>query len=208
MAKVYAIDDVVPVMDPSAFVHPDAVIIGGVIISPGCYVGPCVCLRGDLGRIRLEAGVNVQDTCVIHSSPAKDVLIEENGHVGHGAVLHGCRVGKNALIGMNSVIMDDAVIGENSFVAAMTFVGAAMEVEPNSLVAGIPAKKVRRLSEQEVQWKSQGTAGYQRLAVHSLASMKPVAPLEVEEASRKRIGWSKNDAMPLNETRIAYKGRP
>lgn len=201
MAKVYEIDGVIPVIDPTAFVHPDAVIIGDVIIGPNCYVGPCACLRGDIGRIRLEAGVNVQDTCVIHSFPAREVLIEENGHVGHGAILHGCRVGKNALIGMNSVVMDDAVIGENSFVAAMSFVGAGIQVEPNSLVAGIPAKVVRSLTEQEVAWKTQGTAGYQRLAIHSLASMKPVTPLATEEGSRKRVDWTKDDARTLQETK-------
>ncbi len=202
MAKVYEIDGVVPVIDPTAFVHPEAVIIGDVIIGPDCYIGPCACLRGDLGRIRLEAGVNVQDTCVIHSFPAKDVLIEANGHVGHGVVLHGCTVRRNALIGMNSVVMDDAVIGENAFVAAMSFVGSGMQVEPNLLVAGIPAKKVRSLSEQEIRWKSQGTAGYQRLAKHSLKSMQAVSPLPAEEACRKCVGWSKNDAMSLRETKM------
>lgn len=110
--RVYAIDGIVPVVDPTAYVHPSAVLIGDVIVGPGCYVGPCASLRGDFGRLILEAGANLQDTCVMHGFPGTDTVVEENGHVGHGAVLHGCRVGRNALIGMNAVIMDNAVIGE------------------------------------------------------------------------------------------------
>ena len=156
---------------------------------------------------RLEAGGNVQDTCVIHSFHAKVVFIEENGHVGHGAILHGCTIRKNVLIGMNSVVMDDAVIDENSFVAAMSFVSSGMQVEPNVLVAGIPAKTVRPLSEQEVQWKSLGTSGYQRLSVHSLATMKAVSPLEAEEEGRKRVRWTKADAISLHETKKTNKDK-
>ncbi len=127
MAKVYSLEGIVPVIDPSAFVHAEAVLIGDVIVGPRCYIGPCACLRGDFGRIRLEAGVNVQDTCVIHSFPEVDVIIEEDGHIGHGSVIHGCIVKKNALVGMNSVVMDNAVIGENSLVAACSFVKARHE---------------------------------------------------------------------------------
>ena len=107
--RVYAIDGIVPVVDPTAFVHPTAVLIGDVIVGPGCYVGPCASLRGDFGRLILERGANLQDTCVMHGFPGTDTVVEEDGNVGHGAVLHGCRIGKNALIGMNAVIMDNAV---------------------------------------------------------------------------------------------------
>ena len=113
-----------PVVDPTAFVHPTAVLIGDVIIGPGCLVGPCAVLRGDIGRLIMKAGSNLQDTCVVHCFPGCDTVIEEEGHVGHGAVLHGCQIGRNALVGMNAVIMDEAIIGENSFVAAMSFVKA------------------------------------------------------------------------------------
>ena len=126
--RVFAIDGVVPVVDPTAFVHPTAVLIGDVIVGPGCYIGPCASLRGDFGRLILQAGVNVQDTCVIHSFPEHDTVVEVNGHIGHGAVLHCCTVRRNALVGMNAVVMDNAVIGENSFVAACSFVKVGMEV--------------------------------------------------------------------------------
>jgi phenylacetic acid degradation protein len=124
--RVYAIDGLVPVIDPSAYVHPSAVLIGDVIVGPGCYVGPCASLRGDFGRLILGRGANVQDTCVMHGFPGTDTVIEEDGHIGHGAVLHGCRIGRNALVGMNAVIMDNAVLGESSIVAACAFVKAGL----------------------------------------------------------------------------------
>ena len=118
----YSIEGVVPVIDPSAYVHPTAVLIGDVIVGPDCYVGPCAVLRGDFGRIVLERGANVQDTCVLHGFPARDTVVEENGHIGHGAVLHSCIVRRDALVGMNAVVMDEAEIGEAAIVAACAFV--------------------------------------------------------------------------------------
>lgn len=185
--RVYAIDGIVPVVDPTAFVHPSAVLIGDVIIGPGCYVGPCACLRGDFGRLILERGANLQDTCVMHGFPGTDTVVEENGHIGHGAVLHGCRIGKNALVGMNAVIMDNAVIGESTIVAACAFVKAGADIPARSLVAGMPAKVIRQLSEEEIAWKGDGTKTYQDLTRRSLESMYETAPLTAVEADRKRI---------------------
>lgn len=199
MAKVYEFDGVVPVIDPSSFVHPDAVIIGDVIIGPYCYIGPCACLRGDLGRIMIGAGANIQDTCVIHSFPEMDVILEENCHVGHGAILHGCTIGKNALIGMNSVVMDHAIIGENSFVAAMTFVKSGMSAGANMLIGGVPAKEIRPLKEEEIRRKSEGTKLYQRLAAHSIKSMQEVVPLESVEPNRRRVSYLGHDVSMIND---------
>ncbi len=187
LLRVYAIDGIVPVVDPTAFVHPSAVLIGDVIVGPGCYVGPCACLRGDFGRLILERGANLQDTCVMHGFPGTDTVVEADGHIGHGAVLHGCRIGRNALIGMNAVIMDDAVVGESSIVAASAFVKAGVEIPPRSLAAGVPAKVIRPLSDDEIAWKGDGTRTYQELARRSLATMREVAPLAAVEPDRKRI---------------------
>ncbi|CAI07154.1 transferase hexapeptide repeat family protein [Aromatoleum aromaticum] len=195
--RVYAIDGVVPVVDPSAYVHPSAVLIGDVIVGPGCYVGPCASLRGDFGRLILMAGVNVQDTCVIHSFPDHDTVINENGHIGHGAVLHCCTIGRNALVGMNAVVMDNAVVGENAFVAACSFVKAGMQVPPATLVAGTPAKVVRPLTEQEMAWKVQGTGIYQNLTRRCLATMVETDALAAVEADRKRIVMP--EIVPLSE---------
>jgi len=187
MANVYTIDGITPVIDPSAFVHPTAVLIGDVIVGPGCYVGPGASLRGDMGRIELGAGSNVQDNCVLHSYPSGSCIVEEEGHIGHGAILHGCRVARNALVGMHAVILDRAVVGEESIVAALALVRAGYEVPRRTLVGGIPAKTLRELDDKDVAWKSQGTAEYQTLAQRSLATLRPAEPLTAVEVDRKAV---------------------
>jgi phenylacetic acid degradation protein len=123
----------------------------------------------------------------VHGFPERDTVVEENGHIGHGAVLHCCRIGRNALVGMNAVVMDKAEVGDSSIVAAMAFVKAGMVVPPKSLVAGIPAKVVRELTAQEMDWKVEGTVLYQHLARRSLATMTETVALTEVEADRKRI---------------------
>ena len=183
----YEYEGVRPVVDETAFVHPTAVLIGDVIIGPGCLVGPNAVLRGDIGRLEMKAGSNVQDTCVVHCFPGKDVVIEENGHVGHGAVLHGCRVGRNALIGINAVLMDDVVVGENAIVGALAFVKERTEIPPATLFAGTPAKHIRDLTEKEIGWKTRGTEVYQHLAQRHAATGHEVEPLRSVEADRKQV---------------------
>ncbi len=202
--RVYAIDGLVPVIDPSAYVHPSAVLIGDVIVGPGCYVGPCASLRGDFGRLILGRGANLQDTCVMHGFPGTDTVIEEDGHIGHGAVLHGCRIGRNALVGMNAVIMDNAVLGESSIVAACAFVKAGLEIPPRSLVAGVPAKIIRTLSEQEMAWKIEGTLTYQNLTRRSLATLVETTALAAVEPDRKRLELP--GVLPLIELRRQSSG--
>ena len=183
----YAIDGLVPVVDPSAHVHPSAVLIGDVWIGPGVYIGPVASLRGDFGRIVVEAGANVQDTCVLHGFPGADTVVEPDGHIGHGAVLHGCVVRRDALVGMNAVVMDEAEIGEQAIVAASAFIRAGMKVPPRSLVAGVPGKVVRELSEQEIAWKRDGTLVYQALVGRCHASLREVVPLAADDRGRKRL---------------------
>lgn len=187
MARVYRFRGLTPVVDPSAFVHPTAVLIGDVIVGAGCYVGPGASLRGDFGRIVLHRGSNVQDNCVMHCFPELDAVIEEDGHIGHGAVLHGCVVGRNALVGMNSVVMDGARVGEDAFVAAMAFVKSGFQVPPRSLVAGTPARVLRELSDEEIAWKRSGTWEYQWLARICLNELEEAAPLPAAEADRPRL---------------------
>lgn len=186
MARIYEYAGIRPVIDASAFVHPEAVIIGDVIIGAGVYIAPLASLRGDLGRLIIEAGANVQDSCVMHGFPGKDCVIEEDGHIGHGAVLHGCRIGRNALVGMNATVMDGAVVGANAFVAAMAFVKAGFEVPKGHLAAGVPARVIRQLEATEIAWKGQGTAEYQELARMSARTLRPCEPLRAVEAHRPR----------------------
>ena len=185
--RVWSINGVTPVVDTTAFVHPSATLIGDVIVGAGCYIGPSASLRGDFGRIEVRAGANLQDCCVMHGFPSTDTIVEEEGHIGHCAILHGCIVQRGALVGMNAVINDHAVIGELAIVAAMAFVKAGMIVPPRMLVAGVPAKVVRTLSDEEIAWKIEGTQSYQELARRSLATMVETDALVAPEPGRKRI---------------------
>jgi phenylacetic acid degradation protein len=199
---VYSINGVTPVVDPSAFVHPSAVLIGDVIVGAGCYIGPCASLRGDFGRIEIRGGANLQDGCVAHGFPGTDTIVAEDGHIGHCAVLHGCVVERNALVGMNAVVNDNAVVGESAIVAAMAFVKARMVVPPRTLVAGMPARIVRELTATELAWKIEGTQSYQELARRSLATMQATAPLPAVEADRRRIELP--DLLPLSSLKAQH----
>ncbi|AFP32228.1 phenylacetic acid degradation protein PaaY [Marinobacter sp. BSs20148] len=183
----YQIDGVTPVVHPSAYVHPTAVLIGDVHVGANCYVGPCASLRGDFGRIVMEAGSNLQDSCVVHAFPGRDAIVRRNGHVGHGAILHGCSIEEDAMVGMNSVIMDEAVIAARSIVGACAFVKAGFECEPASLIVGSPAKVLRQLNDKEVGWKQSGTREYQVLTERCLETIKECAPLTEIDESRPQL---------------------
>ena len=187
MVKVYEIDGLRPVVHPSAYVHPSAVLIGDVIVGPRCYVGPLASLRGDFGRLILEEGANVQDTCVMHGFPEDDTVVEADGHIGHGAVLHGCRVARNAMVGMNAVVMDKAVVGAESIVGAAAFVKAGMLIPPRSLVLGAPARVMRAVTDAEIAWKSNGTRQYHDLNLRSMRTMREVEAFIEVEAGRGRM---------------------
>lgn len=197
--RVYAIDGIVPVVDPTAFVHPSAVLIGDVHIGPRAYIGPCASLRGDFGRLFIGAGANVQDCCVMHGFPHSDTIIEEDGHIGHGAILHGCIVRRNGMVGMNSVVMDKAVVGESSIVAAQSFVKTGFEIPPRMLAGGSPAKLMRELTELEMNWKVEGTAVYHDLVLRCHVGLVETEPLAVAEPDRKRLRLPELKTLP--ETR-------
>lgn len=194
--SIYSFEGIVPVVDPRAYVHPDAVLIGDVIIGPDVYIGPLASLRGDFGRIVIESGANVQDCCVLHGYPGADTLVAENASVGHGAVVHSAHVGPNSLVGMNSVVMDNARIGAWCVIAAMSFVRAETIVPDGKLLAGVPAKILRDLTETERAWKIVGRDAYRGLAARSAAGLAPAVALAAPEPGRRRIDW--NDVNPLS----------
>jgi phenylacetic acid degradation protein len=183
----YSIDGMIPVVHPGAFVDPSAELIGDVWVGEGVYVGPFASLRGDFGRLVLEAGSNLQDHCTMHGFPGSDTVVEENGHIGHGAVLHGCRIGRNALVGMNAAVMDGAVVSEDAVVAAMCFVRAGFEVPARHLIAGVPGRVVRELTATELSWKIEGTRTYQRLVQRCKATLRAVEPLSSDDPARARL---------------------
>ncbi len=201
MVRVYSIDGLTPVVHPDAYVHPSAVLTGDVHVGAGVYIGPSASLRGDFGRLVIEAGANIQDCCVVHGFPESDTVIEQDGHIGHGAIIHSARICRNAMVGMNAVVNDNAVIGDSAFVAAMAFVKAGMQVPPRTLVAGTPAKVMRELSADELAWKVDATRTYQNLAKRSLASLRETVALTEAEPGRKRLSLS--EVLPLS----AWKNR-
>jgi phenylacetic acid degradation protein len=203
MPKVYSIDGIVPVVHPSAFVHESAVLVGDVIVGARAYVGPCACLRGDFGRIVVEEGANIQDTCMLHGFPGKDTVVGAGATIGHGAALHGCVVGRGALVGMNCVVNDNAEVGEDAMVAAMAFVRAEAKIPPRSLAAGIPARVLRELSADEMRWKQDNMLLYQALAGRSAQTMQRVEALTAPEPGRKRIEIP--DSIPLSELKARRK---
>lgn len=204
MGGVYSIEGVVPVVHPSAFVHPDASLIGDVHVGAHCYIGPFASLRGDLGRVEVREGSNIQDCCVLHSFPGRSTVVDVDGHVGHGAVLHGCRIGPGVLVGINAVVMDEVVVGARAFIGAHSFVKSGTIVPDGWLVAGSPAREVRALTEVEMRWKAHGTVIYQQIAARSLASLRRTVPLSEVEADRPSLSVDKTLAQPLSEYRVAH----
>lgn len=173
----YSFKQFIPVVHPSSFVHPQASVTGNVIIGPHCYIGPGAALRGDWGGIVLEEGCNVQENCTIHMFPGVTVLLQKGAHIGHGAIIHGANIGRNCLVGMNAVVMDNVVLGDECIVAALSFVKEGEVVPPRSLLAGTPARIIKAVSDEMIQWKTEGTSLYQQLPADMQSHWSPCEPL-------------------------------
>lgn len=189
MENIYSIDGVVPIVDSTAYVHPTATLIGDVIVGANCYVGPNASLRGDMGRILMMQGSNMQDGCIAHTfAGGGEVVLGEGSNVGHGAVLHGCRLGRYVLVGMNAVVMDGVEVGDYAFIGALAMVKANFIVPARSIMVGVPARILRQLTEEEIGWKRDGDEDYQSLIRRCQASMTRVQPLtEIDNTDEPRI---------------------
>lgn len=192
----YSYQSIRPVVDPSAYVHEAATLIGEVVVGAHCFIGAGAVLRGDFGSIFVGEGSNIQETCVVHSFPNRSVEIGRNAHIGHGAVLHGCILEDNCLIGMNAVVMDGARIGANSIIGALSFVKEGCEIAQNVLAFGNPVREIRPLSAEERAWKVQGTQIYQQIA--TAKEIEPCTPLlPGDEQNTQRSEFSHH--RPLND---------
>lgn len=194
---IYSFDGYTPVIDPTAFIHPQAAVTGNVIIGKNVYIGPGAAIRGDWGGIVIEDGCNVQENCTIHMFPGITVRLEEAAHIGHGAVIHGALIGKNSLIGMNAVIMDEVVVGEECIVGALSFVKAGVHIPKRSLYAGNPAQFIKEVSDEMIRWKTKGTQLYQQLPGDCRETLREANPLrEVPKnqppQEKKYSTWIKN----------------
>ena len=184
--SIFAFEEFIPVVHESAFVHPSASVTGNVIIGRDVYIGPGAAIRGDWGGIVIEDGCNVQENCTVHMFPGVTVILERSAHIGHGAIVHGARIGENALIGMNAVIMDYALVGGGSVVGALCFVPSGMQIPPRKVVVGNPAKIVKDVTDEMLTWKTEGTALYQGLPARLHATLREVEPLREVPAGTPR----------------------
>ena len=182
---IYEFNGYRPVIHPSSFIHKEATIIGNVIIGKNVYIGPGASLRGDWGQITIKDGCNIQDNCIVHIFPGKDVVLEENAHIGHGAIIHGAHIGKNAMIGMNAVIMDDVVIGDECIIGALCFVKGEMKISKRKIVVGNPAQIKGDVSNEMLAWKTKRTELYQELPTECRKLMSECLPLTEIEKNRK-----------------------
>ena len=183
---IYEFNGYKPVIHESAFVHPQASVTGNVIIGKHVYIGPGAAIRGDWGDIIIEDGCNVQENCTVHMFPGTTVLLKESAHIGHGAIIHGATVGKNSLIGMNAVLMDEVMIGEECIIGALCFVPAKMQIPDRSIVVGNPAKIIKEVSQQMIDWKTQGTKLYQQLPSDCYNTLRECEPLREVPSDRKK----------------------
>ncbi len=175
-----------PVVHKSSFVHPLASVTGNVIIGKDVYIGPGAAIRGDFGEIIIKDGCNVQESCTIHMFPGVTVILEENAHIGHGAIIHGAHIGKDVLIGMNSVIMDRADIGEGSIIGSLCFVPEDMIIPAGMLAVGTPARIIKEVSEEMKVWKKEGTKIYQALPKELHDTLKECEPLRSVPKFKKK----------------------
>jgi len=148
MPIIFPINGRMPQMGNQCFIAPNATIVGDVIMGDECSVWFNAVIRGDVNSIRIGNRVNIQDGAIIHCTFEKtQTIIGKKVSIGHNAIVHGCVIDENVLIGMGAIVMDNAKIGKNSIIAAGAVVLENTIVEPGSIYAGVPAKKVKNISE-------------------------------------------------------------
>jgi carbonic anhydrase/acetyltransferase-like protein (isoleucine patch superfamily) len=149
MPVILPVENVFPQWGTNCFIAPNATIVGDVIMGDDCSIWFNAVVRGDVNSIRMGNKVNVQDGAIIHCTYQKTkAVIGNKVSIGHNAIVHGCTVEDNVLIGMGAIVMDHAVIGQNSIIAAGAVVLENTQVEPGSIYAGVPAKKVKNISQE------------------------------------------------------------
>ncbi len=148
--SISAFGDRVPSFGDGAFVHPDATVIGDVVLEDGANVWPGAVLRGDVERIVIGSQTSFQDNSVAHSDPGFPVLVGPDCVIGHGVIVHGCRIGARSLIGMGSTLLNGCDIGEESIVGANSLVTQGKKFPPRSLIMGSPAKVVREVTDEDL----------------------------------------------------------
>jgi len=182
---IYEYNGYRPVVHESAFIHPQAAVTGNVVIGRDVYIGPGAALRGDWGAITVADGCNIQENCTIHMFPGTAVILRNAVHIGHGAIIHGAEIGENCLVGMNAVIMDNVQLGKESIVGALTFIKADSIIPARSLVVGNPHRIVKEVTDEMINWKTEGTNLYRQLPSEMFKHWRPCEPLRTVPEGRK-----------------------
>ncbi|AKB85603.1 gamma carbonic anhydrase family protein [Methanococcoides methylutens] len=153
-----------PIVAETAFIADSADIIGDVVVGENSSIWFNAVLRADMDRIKIGDRTSIQDNSVIHTDPSTPTEIGDDVTVGHGAVLHSCRIGNNVLIGMNSTVLDGVEIGENSIVGANALVPPGKKFPPNSVITGVPGKVRREATPEDAAMIRENAAEYVELA--------------------------------------------
>ncbi len=172
---IYEFEGKRPRIDPSAFIYPEATIIGDVVIGKECYIGPGARLRGDWGAMIIGPFSNIQENCIIHTAPDVTTILAERSHIGHGAILHGPMLEEHVVVGMGAIVMDDVKIGAGSCIGAGALVTAGTIIPPGRLFVGVPAKDRGEIDEEMEKYLDYATGVYIALpprCINGLAELK------------------------------------
>jgi carbonic anhydrase/acetyltransferase-like protein (isoleucine patch superfamily) len=173
---IYKLGEVSPTIAASAYIAPNASVVGNVVLAEDCTVWFGATLRGDNERIDIGAGSNVQDSAVLHTDPGFPMCIASNVSIGHQAMLHGCTVGEGSLIGIQSVVLNGAVIGKNCLVGAGAIITERKSFADGSLIFGAPAKLIRQLTAEERENILKIAANYAERGAYYRAQLRSITP--------------------------------
>lgn len=171
--KTYPYNDKKPVIADSTFIAPGAKVIGDVTIKDDASVWYNAVVRADLAPVKIGENTNIQENCALHVDIDVPVILGDNITIGHGAIVHGCRIEDNCLIGMGATILNNAVIGENTIIGAGALVTEGKNIPSGSLVLGVPGKVVRELNEEEIEEIEESAEHYARLAYQHKTDLNP-----------------------------------
>lgn len=170
---LYEFEGKSPRLASTSFVHPDAVIIGDVVIGEKCFIGAGAVLRGDYGSIVIGSGSNIQENCVVHAQPDTTAIIEENIDIGHGAIIHGpCTIKSNATIGMGAIVCDHCEVGNGSFIGAGSLLTPRTVIPDLKLAVGNPARVIKDVNKQHEDFNKFAVGLYQGLCERYQGTLK------------------------------------
>ncbi|TVQ34519.1 MAG: gamma carbonic anhydrase family protein [Geminicoccaceae bacterium] len=171
---IYALDDAIPEIDPTAWIAPTAVLIGRVKVLPGATIWFGAVIRADNEPITIGEGSNVQENCVMHTDPGYPLVVGPNVTVGHLAMLHGCTIGEGSLVGIGATILNGAVIGARCLVGAHALIPENRTIGDDSLVMGAPGKVVKDVTPEQAKRMAEGTATYVARGAHYRGALRQV----------------------------------